>query len=421
MFDRHRLWVYVFGQRRVDLFPFDVGAIATRHDRHRAAIRVITQFLERFRGLTSTTTRLFQGEHFDGAVHTDVKDLIHLFEVRIGRAVFHKRTKATDARLNDNAIFGVRADFARQVQKHQRLIKVDRVCRPSFRQACTWGLREILRRFATLNIGTIATIAERDRIAIIVTQKFAVWTDTRLFHPRRAERTGKAAFGIIRTADERTTRARRPHGQTPSATVRASTRIAAVLFGGEKMRFENFVDLVENLGDPEFSRFCNRRREILPEPFQQVVIIHLTRRHFIKFVLKARREVILHILFEVVRQEDSDQTAFVLRDQATFILGHIIAVLNRGHDRGIGGRATDAQLFHLFDQSRLGVTRRRLGEVLLWQNLFLVGLVASSEERQTFIVVIHNAIVAAFFVNGDEAFEQNDLTRGTQDDLPVRR
>ena len=174
-----------------------------------------------------------------------------------------------------------------------------------------------------------------------MTQQFAIRTDARLLHPRRAERTGKAAFWVVRTADESTTRPRSPHGQTPSATVRASTRIAAVLFGWEEMRFENLVDLIEHLGDPKFGRFCDRSREILPETFQQVVVIHLARRHLVEFVLKARCEVILHILFKVVRQEDGDQTAFVLRDQAAFILGHIIAVLNRGHDRGIGGRAPD--------------------------------------------------------------------------------
>ena len=59
--------------------------------------------------------------------------------------------------------------------------------------------------------------------------------------------------------------------------------------------------------------------------------------------------------------------------------------------------------------------------MLLWQNFFLIGFVASSEERQTFVVVIHNAVVATFFVDGDEAFEQNDLTRGTQDDLTISR
>ena len=49
----------------------------------------------------------------------------------------------------------------------------------------------------------------------------------------------------------------------------------------------------------------------------------------------------------------------------------------------------------------------------------LVRFFACGQVRQAFIVVINNAVVAAFFVDRDKAFEQNDLSGGAQNNLFV--
>ena len=50
--------------------------------------------------------------------------------------------------------------------------------------------------------------------------------------------------------------------------------------------------------------------------------------------------------------------------KTAFFLFHVLAILNRRHDRGVGRRPADSLLFQSFDQRRFGETGRRLGKML---------------------------------------------------------
>src|SRR6185312_5734512 len=93
------------------------------------------------------------------------------------------------------------------------------------------------------------------------------------------------------------------------------------------------------------------------------------------------------------------------------------------------GGAADAELLHPFDQARLRITRRRLGEMLLGLDLLLGGRVALAQPRQAAAVLVLgpspgllaagvHRIVAAFLVQGEEAREEHDLASGAQGVTP---
>ncbi len=131
---------------------------------------------------------------------------------------------------------------------------------------------------------------------------------------------------------------------------------------------EDLVDLLQHFGDPQLGCFRDRRREILPEAAENVDVIGVTCRHVIQLALQIRGELIAHIAAEIVREESSDQAALILGEQAVLFFADVFAVLNGRHDRGIGRRPADPQLFHAFDQRRLGIAGRGLGVVLQGQN-----------------------------------------------------
>jgi hypothetical protein len=85
----------------------------------------------------------------------------------------------------------------------------------------------------------------------------------------------------------------------------------------------------------------------------------------VELVLQPRGEVVVHVLREVLGEEGVDDAADVRGHEAPAVHLHVLAVLQRGDDAGVGGGPSDAVLLQGLDQARLGVARRRLGEVLL--------------------------------------------------------
>ncbi len=96
---------------------------------------------------------------------------------------------------------------------------------------------------------------------------------------------------------------------------------------------------------------------------------------------------------------------------------HITALLQGGHDRRIGRRASDAVLFQGAHQAGFGKTRRRLGEVLLRQQadqflrlaLFQVG--RDTCLRLFFLFLI---LILGFFINDQKTLEKHGRARGAQ-------
>ena len=236
----------------------------------------------------------------------------------------------------------------------------------------------------------------------------------------RAERAGVAALGVVRAADEGAARARGAHRQPSLAAVRAQPRVGPVFGRREQVRLQHLVDLLEHLGDAQLGGLGDRGREIAPEPAQQLLVVRLAVRDPVQILFQIGGEVIIDVAPEVVGQERCDEPSLVLGHQPALVLLDIAAVLDRGHDRGIGRGPADAELFHLLDQRRFGVAGRRLGEVLLGRDLAFGRGLARGDLRQA-LVVVALGVVAAFLVDLDEAVEQHHLAGGAKADLAVGR
>ena len=185
------------------------------------------------------------------------------------------------------------------------------------------------------------------------------------------------------------------------------------------MGCQKFINLVKHLTNPQISGFGNRRVEVAPEPAENFGIGPAARRYVIQFGLKIGSEIILDIAPEIVGQERGDQPPFILRDQPVLVFADIFAVLNRGDHRGIGRRPPDPQFFHPLDQSRFGITRRGLGEVLLRRHRALFCGLSLHDLRQAALVAI--LVIAALVVDFQEAIKQHDLPIGAQADLTIGR
>ena len=102
------------------------------------------------------------------------------------------------------------------------------------------------------------------------------------------------------------------------------------------MWFQHLVDLFEHLGDAQIGGFGNRGREIAPELAQHFFIVGFAGADLIKLIFQIGCKIIADIFAEIIGEESCHQPPLVLRDQAVLVLFDITAILNGGHDRGIG-------------------------------------------------------------------------------------
>ena len=88
----------------------------------------------------------------------------------------------------------------------------------------------------------------------------------------------------------------------------------------------------------------------------------------VEFSFETRRvlriEYVLKVLDEQIGNDQADFRGNEFSTTARRLL-HVLALLDRAQDGGIGGRPSDAAFFELLHQRRLVETRRRFGEVLL--------------------------------------------------------
>ena len=208
--------------------------------------------------------------------------------------------------------------------------------------------------------------------------------------------------------------------QLALTTQRAGPRVGPIFARGIKLRCQRVVELVEHLGNPQLRRLANRRREIAPEAGQEIFVITSARADVIQLPFEVRGEFIANIGAEEIQQEDGDNPAFILWNQAVLVFADIFAILNRRHDRRIGGRPANAQFFHFLDQRRLGITRRGLGEVLLGRDVLLGDRVALHDLGQALVVVIDH-VIAPFLIHPQEAVKRHHLACGAQHNLTIVR
>ncbi len=104
--------------------------------------------------------------------------------------------------------------------------------------------------------------------------------------------------------------------------------------------------------------------ELGVEGIEQRLPVALALGHLVEAVLHARGEGVVHQVRERLLEPLGDDVAELLGVEAPVLQPDVAAVLDGGDDRGVGGGPADAPLLQLLDQARLGVARRRLGEVL---------------------------------------------------------
>ncbi len=85
----------------------------------------------------------------------------------------------------------------------------------------------------------------------------------------------------------------------------------------------------------------------------------------VEVLLHPRRELEVHEIAEVADEQVGHDLADRLRVEPALLHDHVAAVDDRGDRRRVRRRPADAVLLERLDQARLGVARRRLGEVLL--------------------------------------------------------
>ena len=129
-------------------------------------------------------------------------------------------------------------------------------------------------------------------------------------------------------------------------------------------------------------------RERPPELLEQRHPFALAARHGVERVFHARRELVVDVLREELRQEAVDDAADVGRDESPVLHLDVLAIAQRRDDRGVGRRPADAELLERFDERRFGVARRRLREVLRALHVLQAQPVALGDGRQDAVLLV---------------------------------
>ena len=137
---------------------------------------------------------------------------------------------------------------------------------------------------------------------------------------------------------------------------------------------------------------------------------------FVELVFHLRRELVVDQIREVELQEIHHGEGAKRRHQGLALLPDVAAPVDRLHDRRVRRGATDAEVFELLDQCRLGVAIGRLGLVQLGLGPLDGDLAAFAQGRQEALLVgqFGLGIVGALHVGPAKARELNAQPRGAQ-------
>ena len=155
--------------------------------------------------------------------------------------------------------------------------------------------------------------------------------------------------------------------------------------------------------------------EAIPEFFQHRQPFGLAFGDEVELVFQLRGEVVVHVAREMLGEKFIHDAADIGGHEAFFIQHHVFALNQGGHNAGVGGGAADAELLQGLHQTRFGITRRRLGEVLLAEQFIHRDELARFHGRQLgFAVLILLRLIRALQVHGDEAGEGHNLAAGAK-------
>ncbi len=121
-----------------------------------------------------------------------------------------------------------------------------------------------------------------------------------------------------------------------------------------------------------------------------------------------RGEAHVHKRLEVLAQPVAHHAAQVRGREMLFLQRHVVAVLKGGDDRGISGRAADAELFQFAHQRGFGEARGRLRELLFLGQAVELERFALGEGGQ-----FHAFLVLAARHDREEAGEEEALALGS--------
>src|SRR5579875_890523 len=381
----------------------EVGPVAAAIDRDGAAVRMFAQGLERLRSRT-TPSRLF-GQQCHRPVEADRQHIIVSAQRAEGIAVLDIGAETADAGDDRPARIGVPAELARQREQAQRAIEVDLGGAHAARKGNPFRL-VLACGDAELDIMAVGALFQHDREAACRVGTERPFGGGLLAVER--ERTGIPAVRIIRAADERPELAEL-EAEPPGAADRTKARIPAAAVRGKEMGSEFGIEGVEHLADRQLLGAFHRRRKIAPEPAQHLFPINAPAGDLVELVFEIGGEAVLHVALEEAGEKGGDEAAAVLGDKAPLVEPDILAILQDLQDRGIGRGPPDAELFKLLDEARLGITRRRLREVLPGDDRRTAQPLALPHRRQTHAFALFLAgIVAVLLIKREKAVEGYD-------------
>ena len=144
--------------------------------------------------------------------------------------------------------------------------------------------------------------------------------------------------------------------------------------------------------------------ETFVEFAQQSFPVLLTLFHGIQSGLHVGGKFHIDNIIEPLHHQSGNHFTQSRGHQALVLLDDVIPVLNDRNGGCIGRRTANTLFFHGLDQGCLGISGRRLGEVLFFVKLGSGSLVAHSQLRQS-SADSFRFLVPALFVDGDEAGE----------------
>ena len=161
---------------------------------------------------------------------------------------------------------------------------------------------------------------------------------------------------------------------------------------------QHLVERVDDLSDTQLLDVADGGRELTPKVAQQVAPSHFVVGDAVELLLEPGREVVFDVAREEAFEECGQHPPLVLGHEPLFLDPHVAAVLEHLQDRGIGGGAADAELFHALDQRRFRVARRRLGEMLAGVDLTLGQRFVRAHLRKAAPVLVARGVVLALLV-----------------------
>ena len=185
-------------------------------------------------------------------------------------------------------------------------------------------------------------------------------------------------------------------------------RLAGLRIGAEFARLGDFLARQILLGIDLFG-------EAIPELLEQRLPLLLAARDRVEAILEIGGELVVHIAGEVIGQELVDDFAQRCGHEGLAVHFHILAILQRGNDRGIGRRPTDIVFLKGFHQRGFREARRRLGEMLGRHDFGQLDQLAFLEMRQALVgVVVALVVVLAFLVDRQETRLAQGTPRGAE-------